>query len=59
MVNGLLDFIAGARNFRFQQGNARMKLVNGEGVEILPGQGSQRVIGPFGNKVFHIHDREC
>lgn len=59
MVNGLVDFIAGARHFRFEQGYARMKFVNREGIKILLCKGRERIVDPFGNKVVHIHINEC
>ncbi len=36
-----------------------MKFVNREGIEILLCKGRKSVVGPFGNKVVHIHDDEC
>lgn len=59
MVNGLVDFRAGAIYFAFKQGDACVQLCNGKGVQILFQQQGERVVDLSGKIVVHIHARDC
>lgn len=55
MVNGGLELARRARDLRVQRGDAGVQLGDRPGIEILPGEGGQRVVGPLREKFFHVH----
>lgn len=59
MVNRQVYFCAGAIYFAFEQSNTLMQFGNGERIEILLQQQSERIIRAFWNIVVHIHMRDC
>lgn len=55
MVNGGFKLARRAGDLGFQRGGAGVQLVDRPGIEILPGKGGQRVVGPLREKFFHVH----
>jgi len=59
MINAVLNFLASALDFRLQRGDARIQLLDGQGIEILPREQSDRIISPAGQIVVHVHEADC
>lgn len=59
MINAELNFSADALDFGLQRGDPRVQLFDGQWIEILPRQQSDRIIGPAGQIVVHVHDADC
>lgn len=55
MVNGARDFPAAARDLALQRGDARLKLGDGQAIEILAQQGGQGIVGPRPQDVVQVH----
>lgn len=56
MVNGAFNLSSDARYFGFQRGDARLKLLDGERIEILAHQRGDGIVGAAGQVVFRAHD---
>lgn len=55
MVNGIVPSLLRSMDFRFQGFDPGVQFRNGKRVEILPGYGSQNVIGLARLIFFHVH----
>lgn len=55
MINGIFYFRFGPGDFAVQNSYAPFQVGHGQGVEILPLQPGQRIIGPFRQIVIHVH----
>jgi hypothetical protein len=58
MVNGAFNLSSDARYFGFQRGDARLKLLDGERIEILARQRGDGIVGAAGQVVFRAHDQD-
>lgn len=60
MVNGGLDLSSGPRHLGFQRGDARLKLLDGKWIEVLPRGGGDGIVTAAGGQDFvHVHGEEC
>lgn len=59
MINGMLNFLSDAFDFRLQCGDARVQLIDGKRIEILPREQPDRIVSLAGQIVFHMHDADC
>ena len=55
MVNGFLNFRAAALDLVLQGGYSRFQLVNGQMIDILPGELFHRIVGALREKIVGLH----
>ena len=58
MVNGAFNLSSNAGDLGFEAGDAGVKLLDGERIEILARQRGERVVGAAGQVVFRAHDMD-